>query len=817
MLMKIKYLLTTVAFLLTTVSTQAVPAKPGVKKTIRKADGSVVELTLRGDECFSYYTDASGSAFKLLPGDILKPLTDKQIEDTWTANRVARRAALKTRTRRVGEPTPSTTGKHRGLVILMQFKDLAFITPEPKQTFNRFFNEIGYHDNGMAGSVRDYFLAQSYNKLEIDFDVVGPFTAKENMAYYGENVIKNNIEGDARAEDLIAEAVEMASTVVDYSNYDWDDDGEVDQVFVIYAGYAEAQGASSETIWPHEYTLRSKGLFVYNGKRVTTYGCSSELMGDGRNEVGIIDGIGSACHEFSHCLGLSDTYNTNNGEASFGMGPWDVMASGNYNNDSRTPAGFTSYERWFSGWLEPTELKGDMTQITDMKPLVESPECYVLYNEANQNEYYLLENRQKVGFDAGLDGHGLLVLHVDYNASVWSKNKINADSEHQRLTVIPADGILSRGMKSLAGDPFPGIKGNTALANYTTPASTLYNANSDGSYYMSKAIDSITESTDGLISFVALRPELVTPKLDEVTEEEGESSFTITWPAVSDAAGYQLELNEEVFLDPADSRTQEFDFAQTQTTDGTSKNISSSLRNYGLSNWSGYNLYATPNKLLIGTSLEPGYIQTPGWDVPQSKDITIVIGVDLIDPSYPEYAELHIYFYNNGDQYASGRGSYVGFTNDGKFVFNFPDIDYDKFFIKLLPDEQIYLKYFAVYDGIWSKDELGIDDSPAASRRVGKPYTNTTIFDTATNSITLTDLNTEGNYNYRLRTKGADGIYSVWTAPKSLTFGSSGISGIVMDTRKSDVIYDLHGRSYGNDASALPKGIYIIGGKKVVK
>ncbi len=510
-------------FCLIATSVQAVTARPGVKKTIRQADGTVVELTLRGDEYFSFYTDATGAAYKLLPGDKLQPLTAEQVSDTWTKCRRARSIDRPARTRGNGKPTASTTGKHRGLVILMRFKDQDFVTPEPQKVYDRFFNERGYNEYGMSGSVKDYFLEQSYGQLDIDFDVVGPYTTSEPMAYYGSHVIVDGIEwNDAHAVDFAAEAVELASADVDYSIYDWNNNGIVNQVFIIYAGYAEAQWADPETIWPHEWDLRLLGReFVYNGVQVRTYGCANELKGDGKTDTGILEGIGTACHEFSHGLGLRDMYNTEVSGVSFGMSVWDILDFGSYLNDSRTPAGFTSYERWFCGWLQPTELKGDMTQITGMKPLVEAPECYVMYNEANDKECYLLENRQKIGFDSYLPGHGLLVLHVDFDESAWINNTMNVDPDHQRMTIIPADGELLTTDASLAGDPFPGTTGNTALTNYTTPASTLYNANSDGRYFMNKAIDSITESDDGLISFVALRPE------QDVPEPTGISNMVI--------------------------------------------------------------------------------------------------------------------------------------------------------------------------------------------------------------------------------------------------------------------------------------------------
>ena len=799
-------------FWLAATSVQAIPAKPGTKKTIRQADGTVVELTLRGDEHFTYYTDATGAAFKLLPGDKLQPMTAKQVSDNWAKCRQSRRIARPARTRGTGDPSTATTGKHRGLVILMQFKDQKFVTPEPQKVFDRFFNETGYNENGMSGSVKDYFLAQSYNKLEIDFDVVGPYTAKDSMAYYGSHIMIDDYDNaDAHAEELIAEAAQQASADVDYSKYDWNEDSVVDQVFVIYAGYSEAQGAAPETIWPHEWSLKYAGMDIkYNGVTLATYGCAAELMGNGKDNTGKLDGIGTACHEFSHCLGLMDMYDTES-QTNYGMSYWDVMDSGSYLDNSCTPAGYTSYERWSCGWLEPTELKGDMTQIAGMKPLAESPECYVMYNDAYKNEYYLLENRQKVGFDAALPGHGLLVLHVDYDRITWLNNKVNTDRAHQRVTIIPADNEAVPTAKSLAGDPFPGTSANTALAVYSTPAPTLYHANTDGSYYMNKAIDSITESEEGLISFVALRPEMLAPEWAEATEVKGEPSVNITWATVKDAVSYQVELIENYTAQPADSLLCEFDLAQTQAESLVYTDISSKMSDYGLPGWSGSNLFASPGKLLIGSTEYVGEVKTSKWQVPSSRNITVVMGVGMVDEN-PFNCKTYIWHHKNGDNTTYAEGFGINIYSEGKYLFNFTDIPGDDFYINIKPGYQMNLNYLAAYDGTWTENELGL----GADGSTGKAIALSTVYNTEANSITINDLNPEHMYIYRVRAIGSDDFSSNWTAKQSFQFDNSGISSMLI-TPRAGKIYDLQGRPRGTDPSALPKGIYIIGGRKVVK
>ena len=812
-----KLLILGFALIMGCMSISAVPAKPGVKRTVTLADGSTVELTLRGDEHYKFYTDNDGFAYRQ-KNKQFERFSLEEASKEWSSCITRANYECKNRTRGIGNSKDALIGKKKGLVILMQFTDLEFVTENAQATFNDFFNKENYSDYGMKGSVKDYFKAQSYGQFELDFDVVGPFTAKYNLAYYGGHYTdKDGREhNDSSPAELSYEACLKADSLVNFADYDWDGDGEVDQVFVIFAGYSEAQGGPAESIWPHEWSLRGGGYenVILDGVKVNTYACSAELSGaKGSN----LDGIGTACHEFSHCLGLPDFYDT--AGSNFGMAWWDVMDQGSYNDNSRLPAGYTSYERWFAGWLTPTELNGDMTQISNMKALVDSPEAYILYNEANKNEYYLLENRQPKGSDAGLDGHGLLVLHVDYNQEAWMSNRVNINANHQRLTIIPADGEYSYTAKSTAGDPFPGYTQNTALNNFSTPASTVYNQNTDGSYYMNKSIDHITESEEGLISFIALRPEMSVPSIDDAKETEGEGSFTITWPAVDGAVGYQLKLTEtaQASSDPAEALQREFNFDEFVSEKAGFTDLSTKMGEYGLNGWSGSKLFSTPNKMRIGTSKEAGSVRTATWDIPSSSEFTIVIGAGLFKEGEAVKGEVVMYHYNQGDSNAEGEAQKFELKEDGMMVFNFSSRD-DRFWITLKPESQMYLNYFAVYDGTWTASQLGL---AAAARQLSSTRSaKETIFDTATNSITLENLNTDSKYAYCIRSVGEDDTYSGWSQEKTFTFSSSGIANILLDKNSnadSQRVYDLNGRYVGTNLETLPKGVYIKNKQKIVK
>ena len=815
--MKKRLLITMTALMLVTVTMMAVPAKPGLKKKVTLKDGSTVELSLKGDEHFSFYTDANNQPC-LLKNRELKMLTNEEVSEMWAANKKQRiekagQEMLRRAARRAGKPSSTNTGTQRGLVILVEFKDKKFVTENPQPTFNRFFNEEGYNEGGMAGSVKDYFKKQSYNQLTIDFDVVGPYTTANDMEYYGAHYTDDsgNENNDIHPVLMVREAVDAAHEAgVDFSKYDWDKDGNVDQVFVIYAGYSEAQGAAPETIWPHEWALSAENKRVkYDGVWINTYGCAAELHG---KEGTTLDGIGTACHEFSHCLGLPDMYDTDY-SGGYGTGYWDVMNGGSYLDNSRTPAGYTSYERWFSGWMEPVEIK-ELTQIEGMKPLATHAEAYVLYNEGRKKditgEYYLLENRQPVGFDAKLYGHGMLILHVDYNEGAWTSNKVNDDVDHQRCTIIPADNQFAENeYKDLAGDPWPGVTGNTLLNNYSTPAATVFSKNSDGQKFMNKQIDSITEnptevSNVNTISFVACRPEIPAPASDEATEQVVGNSVTISWPQVEGAIGYEIEwtINDKAPQTPEDALQREISFDKCYSEKTGTSDISSKLSNYGLSGWSGTKLYTSPNNLLFGTSKSNGSLKSPTWKVPSSANMTIVMGANKKSDDVP--GTLSISYRNQGDAVSSVGYQSVEFTvaADGKQVFNFSDVRKELFWLEIHPEAQMYLNYLAIYDGIWTAEQLGIGTASQVSRRAST----TDIYPTTTNSITM-PVDNNKVYIYRIRSLSEGGSFSAWSNEKTFDPETTGIQSISTKVNTDNTVryFDLQGR----EVNGATKGLLI--------
>ena len=418
----------------------------------------------------------------------------------------------------------------KGLLILVNFKDREMVNRENTKTiYEQLMNGLNDPYGENYGSVREYFLAQSYGLFDYYFDVVGPVTVSKNMSYYGQNDATGN---DLHPEEMIEEACKLVDNQVNFADYDLDGDGEVEGITVIYAGYGENSGASSNTIWAHEWQLNKSGKTLsLDGVTINTYATGPELSGSSGS---ILEGIGTICHEYSHCLGLPDFYNMSYNDSNYGMNAWSVMDLGAYNGNGYHPAGYTAYERWYCGWLEPIELN-ESKNINGMLNIEDNPIAYVVYNENRSKdmygEYYLLANHQQVGWDQRAAGHGMMILHVNYDEEAWQSNVVN-DSYSPRMALIPADNNSNKNY-STAGDLWPGTSANTSLTDTTKPASILYTENTDGKKYMHKPITEIWEK-DGLINFIFNNKNSnpgsdVTLIADNKTREYGEDNPLLTY------------------------------------------------------------------------------------------------------------------------------------------------------------------------------------------------------------------------------------------------------------------------------------------------
>ena len=465
-------------FVVVAMGAMAVPAKPG-PIVITEADGTEQVVYIHGDEHFHYMTTPEGQWVEMREGSLHKVqgLTADEVEAQWNARReerIPRRVATATNMAMPLNIAP------KGLIILVQFSDLSFQPANTLAAFQSMFNGDEYSFNGATGSAKKYFKDQSFGQYVPEFDVVGPVTVSQPQKYYGANNGRGN---DQHPEEMIIEACQIADTMfnVDFTQYDNDNNGYIDFVYVLYAGRGEADGGGSSTIWPHtSWIYQGYGKTIrLDGKLLDTYACSNELQ-SGYALFAARDGIGAFCHEFGHVLGLSDHYATNSNSLKQ-MGNWDIMCSGSYNNSSHTPAGYTAYERFFCGWGKPVLLNEPIT-CDSMKPINTSGEMYIITstgtsnlvgNDPNPATFYLLENRQKTGWDGYIPGHGLLLTCVRYSYNRWIQNTIN-NYKPLGYEIIEADGkeptqsgYEDNGYKGKQGDVFPAGSVNSTTS-FTT-------------------------------------------------------------------------------------------------------------------------------------------------------------------------------------------------------------------------------------------------------------------------------------------------------------------------------------------------------------
>lgn len=504
------------------IAANAVPAKR-IQKVITLANGTQVSVELRGDEYLSWWEGTDGTAYRTTATDEnVFEAFDLEAQKPAAAarraraeqGRVARLARVKNSLKGADDKMRGLGGDHitykgvkKGLVVLVDFKNKKFADGHDLEYYKNVINGKDFTDEeeGYVGSVRDYFLAQSNGQFELDFDVVGPVTMSNNYGYYGGD---GAYQKDEKVYEMIKEASDAIQDQVNLKDYDWDGDGEADQVFYLYAGLGQASGGSVSTIWPHESELRywPCGVLSYPTGKINTYACANELQPETQGSSRYISaGIGTICHEFSHCLGFADMYDTTGG-GGYGMSVFDVMDQGSYNGNGFVPCNYTAFERIYAGWVEAIELDAPAT-VKDMKSVSDYGRPFIMYNYKNTNEYFLMENRQNTGWDEGLYGsNGLLIVHVNYVPSRWANNSVNSSNEKiQCCTVVNADGSRDNTQYSLQGDLYPyevkGVTMNDEFTDDSEPAAKLYTKNSDNSYALGIPITNIKRSK-GSISFL---------------------------------------------------------------------------------------------------------------------------------------------------------------------------------------------------------------------------------------------------------------------------------------------------------------------------
>lgn len=550
-----RWLFLIVALFVAVMSVNAIPAIRGIWRVLKLVDGTEVRAELRGDEHLHYWQSADGKKYVESGQDGVYKLIDESIFRS-RARAVRRNMARTMEPAKSKLPESVLTGSHRGLIILVEFPDknilgkrtLKFQEEHTKEFYEWITNTKTslmssaegqkLIDEGYGGSVFDYFYTQSNGKFSVQFDVVGPYMLSQEQKFYGKNDPKKegNVKDELGAWKMIAEACELAEADenenVDFARYDWDGDDTLDLVYVLYSGRGEAFGGGENSVWPQSGIFRfgyepvtEKGWgthhVIYGGKKLGRAACSSELEVavslDGQAErdsegrvIEIAGSIGTICHEFSHCLGLMDHYvfnDPNNGDTTkelYALGRWDIMDGGNCNGDGKIPVGYNSFEKAFLGWLDPIEVdEVGSEEVRGLKPYSEGGDAYKVKNHANENEYYLIENRQKTGWDKALPGSGVLITHMDYDDEIYNENLINNAEDHLRFRVVPADNKRTKASQEYDTYPHTSylVFTNDELDEKSSPSSEVFNENIDGSKYLGYSIKNISVSKDGLASF----------------------------------------------------------------------------------------------------------------------------------------------------------------------------------------------------------------------------------------------------------------------------------------------------------------------------
>ena len=490
--------------------------------TIHQADGTALTLIGHGDENFHWSTTTdgvilakSGDNFyvaiiddngKIKPSRFLAHNKDKRsseenaaiaqqdrllfnqvAEETLAFHRSVKKASIE---KNANRPYTPHTGNVRGIVILVETADTLFSLPNPKKSFEYYFNgdhadatDFTSEEFANAGSVNKYFNDISFGKFNPTFDVYGPIKLKDSTCYYSK-----------QRHQLVSDACKAADGMINFADpiYDSDGDGVVDVVSVVYAGYSASYVGSSDLwIWP---CANGTNIGKFDGAQVFRWIVSNELIGYpgafAEEPLHRINGIGIFCHEFSHCLGLPDIYPTNtdaridNQEMEY----WDIMDGGEYLSNGYFPPAYTAWERETMGWMTvdtlSTDQKGIILKTVDSRD--GKAYRFMNPNDKNKREYMMIENIQNKGWNYAQRGHGLLVYHVNYSSDTVNVfDHPNNVKGIPRMAVVPADGLLlssyNLGLENYinpetgvsytvrdyidqhAGDPFPGSKGVTSL------------------------------------------------------------------------------------------------------------------------------------------------------------------------------------------------------------------------------------------------------------------------------------------------------------------------------------------------------------------
>lgn len=562
----------------------AAPARPGVR-VYTQPDGSTVSLSLCGDESLHYFVDEDGHIVNLDADGFYRIVgNDGQFTDipagkklNLTAEQQSTLAALSPQkafqaisarpmpmraannaVQRVAGTVPQgkwdnsdghdirnvpTEGERHVLVILVNFMDIKWsFADDPGKEMSEMLNSPGYNKYHCTGSARDYFDVSSNGMYKPIFDVYGPVELPNRCEYYGGNTGSMAGGGnDKNPYQMVVDACKLLDDTVDFSIYDTNNDGVVDNVYILFAGYGENEGAPSYTVWPHSFNLAyvMSSLPVHDGVKIDRYACSNELTYNKfEGDDVTMAGPGTFLHEFSHVLGLPDLYATNYSGA-FTPGTYTLMDHGSYNNNGRTPPTYSIYERYALEWQKPIDITTD--EEIRMLPMTDNGLAYrITIDPSDPTEYYLFENRQQTSWDSYIANHGMLIWHIDFDRTTWDRNVVNDTPSHQCIDLIEADNQQVSG--SYTGIPWPGSSGNGQFSASSYPAFT----NWDGKV-SALPIANIYESNSGVINIRTGQGGNTDPSYAVASpvvhlEECSANSMEISWDKVAGAKNYAVSV-----------------------------------------------------------------------------------------------------------------------------------------------------------------------------------------------------------------------------------------------------------------------------------
>ena len=635
------------------ISVLAVPAKPGLK-TVTQSDGSTLQIQMLGDEFHHslatvdrltidrgadggyYYCSAQGITTMRAHNPASRTADEQAFlaahQDEFTMS-ATMTSAMRAKARRAAAHRAltqvPTMGSPRVPIILVQYTD-----KKMKNTKAQF--EAHYKTSNK--SAFQYFKDQSNGKYTPQIDIYGIYDLPKNRRYYGGSAYNGN---DDMSGTMVIDAITKAGNDIDWSLYDNDGDGEVDVCIVVYAGVGQAQAYYTVpgSVWPCQWTLEEAaewndgtGPVERNGVVIDKYAVFNEVGGDNDNGS-TLDGVGTFCHEFSHCLGLPDFYDTNSG-GHYGMGNWSLMDGACYNGgtvDGDTPIGYSAYEKAYMSWIDLiTPVENTKYTLPVFNSKSEETDQAIKITAINENEYWILENRRQQGWDLYIPDEGVMISHFTYMPSRWNDNTPNNESI-QLATIIPADNSLTSSSedKDLYGNTNheftttskPAMKANMK-ANGTLASST------GGAGTVDKPVTEINIDATGQASFWYMKGAMVkpTPQLNDTTDITP-TSFTAHWNAVENAQSYTLQVTDVNALPDYQLLLSESFPTSKFDTEGNT-DIGLTLDNYmDNAGWTGSKVFTYYDAIKMGASRATGVLVSPALSFNNFNSITVKMDV----------------------------------------------------------------------------------------------------------------------------------------------------------------------------------------------